>query len=288
MKDQNGITKFELIVIIVIAIILLIYILLPKIHRHPKLPARLVCGTNVKGLGTACFVYGHDYDGKSPALPGKGPWSKKLGFDYYNPAPDFTEGGREEYTSRTITASWYLLVRQVDVPPASFICKSSNQEGFKGENPADKDLIKLWDFGPDPHRHVSYAMQNPYGKFPAGSDLPGNFAVAADMNPWFKDGDFIPPATDQNPPQLINPSIKDSLKLGNSTHHKYEGQNVLYIDGSARFERKPNCAVNNDNIYTYWPTAENPTENNIQTGQNPTKRNKQNDSKSNEDSFLAI
>jgi prepilin-type processing-associated H-X9-DG protein len=39
---------------------------------------------------------------------------------------------------------------------------------------------------------------------------------------------------------------------GNSIPHKREGQNVLFMDFHVAFEKRPYCAVKQDNIYTYW------------------------------------
>ena len=62
---------------------------------------RVICGTNLKGLGTAMIVYANDYDDDYAQLPGAGPWSKRLGFDYDNTTPDFSEGGAEEKPQST-------------------------------------------------------------------------------------------------------------------------------------------------------------------------------------------
>ena len=44
--------------------------------------------------------------------------------------------------------------------------------------------------------------------------------------------------------------------MGNAVTHQEDGQNVLFMDGSLRFEDKPFCGVNEDNIYTYWNTTD--------------------------------
>lgn len=275
---------------------------MPMCGRVGPMAYRIMCGTNLKGLGTALMVYAGDYDGNFPQLPGKGPWSKRLGFDYYMANPDFTPGGAQSNTTRTITASWYLLVREADVNPKSFVCPESRSEiEYDGWNPADKDLVDLWDFRDDALRYVSYAMQNPYGRFPAHTKLPATFAVAADMNPWFRfeKGDFVPPATDKNAPQIITPADPETFSLGNSVNHQQHrsfgptqyvriGQNVLFADSHVEWFEQPNCGINKDNIYTFWPTDKDPTAQDIQGGKNPTARDKENDSKSKEDSFLAI
>lgn len=63
---------------------------------------------------------------------------------------------------------------------------------------------------------------------------------------------------------------------------------MLFADGHASFEKWPNCGVNKDNIYTYWSTKWNPTEQDIQGGKPPTARDENNDAKSPDDSFLVL
>ena len=66
------------------------------------------------------------------------------------------------------------------------------------------------------------------------------------------------------------------------------GQNVMYADGHVDFMQYSNVGVDNDNIYTFWSTEDNPTEQDKQGGTAPTNRSPENDSKSKDDSFLAI
>ena len=251
---------------------------------------RPICGTNLKGLGTAMTVYAHDYNDRYPQLPGSGPWSKELGFSYDMPKPDFSPDGAQGNTPRTVTASWYLLIREADVSPKSFICPQSKQKEFNSKNPNNRDIVELWDFGPTPHKHVSYALHNPYGRFPAGGHNPASFAVAADMNPWFMGGHPNLPGKENTPPQIIKLADPTTWKLGNSPHHGEskqppDGQHVLFADGHTSYEHRPNIGVNNDNIYTVWPTDENPTDQDKQAGVAPTGRTPENDAKSKEDSF---
>ena len=42
----------------------------------------------------------------------------------------------------------------------------------------------------------------------------------------------------------------DQARIGNSITHQRDGQNVLFLDGRVRFERRAYCAVGKDNIYT--------------------------------------
>lgn len=288
MDKQPDLTRVGLTVVIITVLFMTLFV---HLFWRPKRPYGLICGTNLKGLGTAITVYANDYDDNYPQLPGNGPWSKRLGFDYDLTTPDFTEGGSEAEVSRTITASWYLLVREADVSPRAFICPDSHLEEFDGSNSQNKDIVELWDFGPDPHKHVSYAYHNPYGQFPANDFQPADFAVAGDVNPWFKDGDIVKAGSNGQPPQVL--TISDSItreqsQKSNAWHHGYESQNVLYADGHAANEKTSNVGVKNDNIYTFWSTEDNPSDQDRQGGTAPTSRSTENDAKSETDSFLVI
>jgi len=301
MKKNKGFTPIELIVVILI-IAMLIAILWPARSRVKYVAMRRICGTKLKGLGTSTSVYARDYDGYFPQLPGNGPWSKELGFSYDNENPEFN--GVHANTSRTITASLYLLVRYVDADPRIFVCLEGNEVPFKTENSQNLDISKLWDFGSEPYEHISFSIQNPYGKFPLHDSLPSGFAMAADMNPWFHRGNIVLPGENPNShinsPQILNVLNKESYLAANSQNHdaesresfkgryKYPGQNILFADGRCEYENTPNVGINNDNIYTYWSTIENPTEQDIQGGTAPTGRNPENDSKSKDDSFLVL
>ena len=288
MQKHKGISQTDVIILLVIVCVVVVLgiplMAYLQMQHHPECQP---CASNLRGLGTAMMVYGLDYDDEYPIVGGKdGPWSKTLGWGYDNISANYFPGGAENTASRTITASWYLLVREADVDPGSFVCRDSSATVY--ENNSGYDLTELWDFGPDPHKHVSYAMQNPYGKFPAtGTGYPGR-AVAADMSPWFKDGDIVLPASGGLAPQLIDPADAATHTFGNSLNHGGVGQNVLFGDGHVEFTQKPNVGFDNDNIYTYWSNETDPTADDKQIGTNPTARDKDNDSKSDTDSFLAI
>ena len=108
MQKDNGLTLRD--VIVVLAVLFFVGVILLPLHgRHPPIAWRVVCGSNLKNLGATLNVYANDYDDMYPQLPGKGPWDKELGFDYYLEKPDFSEGGAEEYSPRTISANRICL-----------------------------------------------------------------------------------------------------------------------------------------------------------------------------------
>ncbi len=301
MKLKSGFTLLELVVIILI-IVIVFSIYEPVQKKFRKIASRAVCATNVKGLGTAFSVYANDHEDQFPQLPGAGPWSKKLGFAYDLATPDFKVGGKQNKVERTISASLYLLIREADISPKSFVCDRDQDAKriapFDGKNSANRDITELWDFGPDPFKHVSYTMHNPYGVYPARSSRSTKFAVLADMNPWFNKGDIVPPTISRWRPQknitLLPPYFsdtkipRDQIMSSNALAHGREGQNVTFVDGHSEYVRVSDVGVNHDNIYTYWSTPNNPTESDIRIGANPTSRSKENDAQSPDDSFLAI
>jgi prepilin-type processing-associated H-X9-DG protein len=114
-------------------------------------------------------------------------------------------------------------------------------------------------------KYCSYAYHQPlpgggtaYAYALTTSSEPG-MAVAADRNPW-----IAPPvqggaAKNPTPPQPYPPHPFDPYnsdpayqKAGNSLAHQEDGQNVLFLDGHVYFEKRAFCAIDDDNIYTYW------------------------------------
>lgn len=222
---------------------------------------RMVCGINLSGIGKAMLMYANDYDDEFPRAGGKnGVWSNNTPdwradsrFVAYGLNADGTGG------SASISSSLYLLLKYEYVvdrqpnyaAPKFFVCKpDSGITEFKPSKYGvrDKDLIDLWDFGPDPTKHCSYSYHIPYGPYAlTTSYLPG-MAVAADRNPW-QDSPFAK-ARDFH---AFNPDgDRKAIKAGNSIPHKEDGQNVLFIDSHVSFQKSSFCGINDDNIYTYW------------------------------------
>lgn len=243
--------------------ILLILICLPILLRpRPRSTAyRMVCGSNLSGIGKAMLMYSNDYDNEFPRAGGKnGVWSNHTPnwradsrFVAYGLSADGTGG------SASISSSLYLLLKYEYVvdrqpnyaAPKFFVCKPDSwTTEFKPSKYGvrDKDLIDLWDFGPEPTKHCSYSYHIPYGPYAlTTSYLPG-MAVAADRNPW-QDSLFAK-ARDFH---AFNPDgDRKAIKAGNSIPHKEDGQNVLFVDSHVSFEKDSFCGINDDNIYTYW------------------------------------
>jgi len=254
--ERKGFTLVELLVVIAI-IALLMGILMPALSRVRQIAFRLICGTNLSGIGKAMLIYSNDYDDEFPRAGGRNSvWGSNLPANGWM-APTrtlaFNLGANGSGGQATIASSFYLLVKYAEVTPKSFICKGDS--GTREFKPSDYDagsreLIDLWDFGPEPIKHCSYTYHMPYGLYALTTSSEPGMAVAADRNPWIKS-----PAAEAKAPALLTnykpTGGKEEVNKGNAFTHQEDGQNVLFMDSHVEFEKKPFCGINDDNIYTY-------------------------------------
>ena len=224
---------------------------------RPPTAYRMVCGSNLSGIGRAMLIYISDYgDLPFPRAGGPGTiwkpklnnWQAKDRITAFNLRPDGTGG------SATISASLYLLVKYTEMSPKSFCCPVDQKtKPFKASDYTsgmnDEDA---WDFGPEPTKHYSYSYHIPYSQYALLDTGDPGMAVAADRNPW------LDPYTDTTGFKWDDQSKtggRENIKgyqKGNSGLHKREGQNVLFLDNHVYFEKQSFCGLKQDNIYTYW------------------------------------
>lgn len=269
---KKGFTLIELLVVIAI-IAMLLAILMPALNKVKKIAQRVVCGTNLKGLGTAQAVYANDYEDMYVRQGGTANvnWTRIFLPGWQNPAFQFAGD-----VNLTIGASLYLLVREADVSPKSFVCGGGGQTAYDGKslNASNPDLVELWDFGSDdgdpetgggPRQHVSYAYHMPYSRNAATGAASASFAILADKNPWMDPDKLTVQAAGTstgadwvgNVERLYNyfsdPAVnqeKWKKQVANSYPHGREGQNVTYGDGHSSYEKTTDVAIRHDNIYT--------------------------------------
>ncbi len=258
MRKKKGFTLVELLVVIAI-IALLMGILMPALARVRQIAFRMVCGTNLSGIGKAMLIYANDYDDEMPRAGGRTStwggtipnWLATNRFLAYGLQADSSGG------MGTITSSFYLLVKYAEVTPKSFICKSdSGTNQFKPSDygAGERDLIDLWDFGITPLKHCSYSYHMPYGLYALTTSSEPGMAVAADRNPWIDS-----PAADSKADIFANfipGGGKEAVNVGNAIAHQEDGQNVLFMDSHVEFAKTSACGINDDNIYTWWDGAD--------------------------------
>ena len=293
---KKGFTLIELLVVISI-IAMLLAILMPALNKVKKIAMRVVCATNLKGMGTAQMVYGQDYDDDFAVQGGRGNqmWADNTtNWDNSDGDKDWSIG-----EDITVGASLYLLVREADVPVKAFICPSGDETEFSGanENTDDQpDIIELWDFGnldeaddEGPIKCVSYSYQMPYAGAGAGSTgTRGNYAangtsnpgmaIMADKNPFF-DNTLTTNYSSETITQTNYSTFADLLDWENDTKHKImvanaeshgrEAQNVLFADGHTAAEKRSDVGVQDDNIYVPWAST-NASEDDLRRGLLPT------------------
>jgi prepilin-type N-terminal cleavage/methylation domain-containing protein len=278
---RKGFTLVELLVVIAI-IALLMGILMPALAKVRQIAYRMMCGTNLSGIGKSISVYAENNYGSYPKSGGRrGMWGTTgeiANWEALTPTDAYgvTSGSVSEVT---VTSCLYLLIKHGSVPAKQFVCKGDvGTKEFQASEISTTLNIEntdVWDFGPittmeGPGFYCSYSYHQPFSftaqDRPCGRPLSAESSsqspLCADRNPYLDKNaaaylDGIQP--DEEAPNFDIPDGRsygeytDDDRTGNAAAHQREGQNILYNDGHVRFERYPNIGIANDNIWKYWP-----------------------------------
>ncbi len=223
------------------------------------------CAANLSSLGKAMQIYVNDYLDELPKagskrgntwVPTLPNWASRSRYEAYGVTRENSYTG-----SVTATSSLYLLVKYEEAKMSRFVCPSEpdttplDLKRVPEELPKGFEFIDAWDFGGrydaknNPSRHCSYAYHMPFGRYSLTMASPLGMPVMADRNPWMDPNRVADPNEGW---ARFDPSAADSegIGVGNSDAHGREGQNVLFLDGSVVFHRRPTCGLDNDNIYS--------------------------------------
>jgi len=236
-------------------------IIVPMLARVRIIPNRVTCWAHLSTVGKGMLIYASDYEDELPRAGGRESvwaartpaWMAEDRSQAFGMASDGT-GGRAG-----ISASLYLLVKYVEIKPRYFLCIDSEggyERGASEFHPAkygirDTALTDLWDFGPNPPLHCSYAYQMVYSSHRLSITGEPAMVIAGDRNPWMdspstRARDFSRFKADLPP----GAATGDDRRYGNSVSHEGNGQNVLFLDSHVEFLKRPFSRIDDDNIYT--------------------------------------
>ncbi|MHC4365886.1 MAG: type II secretion system protein [Planctomycetota bacterium] len=265
---RKGITLIELLVLIV-ATTLFVAVLTPGLNMSRQTAVRLLCATNLRGIGSTMEIYAGDNEGQYPRSGGNRSsagdpetcqWSTRGYITLWFGPPEWvTEVDAFDGIPRyaTITSSFWLLVKYGYGGFKQFHCRGDQGATIfnvrEAGGPQGLPLSWVWDFGSMPSpgpggttvglwpgECVSYSYHMPFNQgdaftpgFPISQVSRQDSPVCADRNP------FLDAYT-------ISPDI-----AANTLAHQQKGQNVLYKGGHVVFEQTPRVGLNGDNIWTY-------------------------------------
>ena len=250
MVRCRGFTAVELLAVLGI-LVLLLSIFIPYLLALRETNHRTTCADRLRQIRTALQTYADQNDENLPRVrydEANNPvgYAAFTGPDSPDPfAPD------SAVQPNDVTASLWLLVRGGIIRDTGlFVCPSTSDRADRIADRAGRRVNANQRGNFRSPANLSYSYASPFSNAPGyrlNSDwLKPDFALLADRNPAARGGETAPrwDAT--------------SLELSsvNSTNHGRAGQNVVYADGSVRFETTPYCGVGRpagaggDNIYT--------------------------------------
>ena len=188
------------------------------------------CKNQLAGIARGMDNYMSDNQGQMPAMATAAgdPWWK-VGYQ-----------GRENHSN---TRQMWVLVKNGYVDVGDFVCPGKREGRAIQFDPA-----KVKDYNDFPaRRYITYSFRIPC-KNMTPATIMGKKVLIADLNPLFEK---IPGIA--NGKLGLKPNTQ--LMRINSRNHNLKGQNVLFDDGSASFNRTRQAELSHDDIFTLQNTT---------------------------------
>ncbi len=269
MRHRSGFTAVEAVVAaaVIALVAMTVFILMP---RHVStLGGRTVCSSRIAGIYKALTTYAAGYQDQYPLYTST-PTHRARGFRYTQRLDSTYTPVVAAEIADSVTAPLWAIVRDGSTGRKTFLCPfDTNVREDTLLDPTGTPVTyyrATWDFnliGPSRAPSLSYSVTDMYDDTTrvswnnnSGSDW---VFLADDNNNDSPAGHVRYKGLATNTPSLINAEE-------NNTHHKTEGQNVLYGDGHAGFANDPFQGPANDNIYAHEIHPNSPT----RAGSSPT------------------
>ncbi len=222
----NFLHNFSKILLRAAAILVIAGILIPPISHGRSLYRKHICQRRLGSISQNIDQYCNDYDGELPVvgINKDDPWCK-VGYQ-----------GKENHSN---TRNLFLLLKLgFSNDPKKFVCP-----GNKQSNAMQFDISQVQKYNDFPTRkHINYSfrvMCSPSIK----KSMLGGQPLMADCNPVFESASY-------DHLNQLEVHLDKGLSTRNCSNHNLRGQNVLYGDGHAEFNKTRYIGIPRDDIFT--------------------------------------
>jgi hypothetical protein len=211
------------------SIVLIFYVMQPGLRQVRSQSQQVACLSQLQKVGQSLSSYAAANGGYLPHIN-------------FQPGDVWWNVGEKGEQNHSNTRKLYLLIKNRYANPDAFICSGSEKKSPKQIPINDESLQQLRDF--ICRMHVNYSISLSPKKVHQERPRSSQVIILTDQNPLFVNIDC------ETPPDNGVVKVDDSLRQANSPNHNQRGQNVLMLDGSARFHASRFVGKDGDDIFT--------------------------------------